>query len=414
MTITITKSSAEPGETLLAVSVPVENVQSAEERATAAYQSQVKLPGFRKGKAPAAVVKKRFADEIRQQTLETVVRDSWERAMEQEALKPIAEPHIHNLKWEPGTPITFELHVEVRPDVALSRVGNFTLKRTVAPVADAQVDAQVNELRDQKAPWVPVQGEKPKPKDLVQVTIAQREGDEVKEPSPHQLVLGEGRAIPEVEEKIMTLLPGESVDATVRFPDDFADESRRGQTRDVRIALQEVKRQQLPELSDAFAREVGDFESLDALRKAVRADLEQNAVREADSRVRSDLIDQIVAANNVTAPRPLVDRALQAFGQAYGVPEDQFGQFAQEFRTIAEAQVRRDLVLDYLVEKENLAATEAELDARIQEMAARRGVPAGQLYASLEKNKRLRDLERGLTEEKVFQFLLSQSTVETA
>lgn len=414
MPITITKSSAEPGETLLAVSVPVENVQSAEERATAVYQARAKLPGFRKGKAPAAVVRKRFADDIRQQTLETVVRESWERAVEQEALKPIAEPHIHNLKWEPGAPITFELHVEVRPDLKLERFANFRLTRKVAPVTDAQVDAQLNELREQKAPWAPVTGEKAKPKDLVQVTIAQREGDAVKEPVPYQLVLGEGRAIPDVEERIMTLLPGETVDATVRFPDDFSEEAKRGQTRDIRLVLQEVKRQQLPELTDAFAREVGDFESLDALRRAVREDQEQDARREADSRVRAELIEQIVAANSVAAPRPLVDRALQAFGQAYGVPEDKFAQFAAEFRPIAEAQVRRDLVLDYLVETEKLTTTEAELDARIQELAAKRGVPAGQLYASLEKNKRLRDLERGMTEEKVFGFLLSKSTVENA
>lgn len=414
MPISVTKSSAEPGEALLAVSVPVENIASAEERATAAYQSRVKLPGFRKGKAPTAVVKKRFADDIRQQTLETVVRESWEVAMEQEALRPIAEPHIHNLKWEPGSPLTFELHVEIRPDLHLERIANFRLARKVNPVADAQVEAQLNELREQKAPWAPVSDEKPKPKDLVQVTIAQRENGEVKEPQPYQLVLGEGRAIPEVEERIMTLLPGETVDATVRFPDDFPEEAKRGQTRDIRVALQEVKRQQLPELSDAFAREVGDFESLDALRKAVRADLEQDALREADSRVRSDLLEQIIAANNVTAPRALVQRALGAFAQAYGVPEDKLEQFAGEFRPIAEAQVRRDLVLDYLVEAHKLAATEAELDARIQEMAAKRGVPAGQLYASLEKNKRLRDLERGMTEEKVFKFLLSQSTVENA
>jgi trigger factor len=414
MPITITKTSAEPGEALLAVSVPVDSVQAAEERATATYQARAKLPGFRKGKAPAAVVRKRFADDIRQQTLETVVRESWERAMEQEALQPIAEPHIHNLKWEPGAPITFELHVEVRPELKLERLGNFRLTRNVTPVTDAQVDAHILELREQKAPWAPVSSEKPKPKDLVQVTIAQREGETVKEPVPYQLVLGEGRAIPEVEERIMTLLPGETVDATVRFPDDFPEEAKRGQTRDIRVALQEVKRQQLPELSDAFAREVGDFESLDALRRAVREDLEREAGREADARVRSELIEQIVAANHVTAPRPLVDRALGAFAQAYGVPEDKFEQFAGEFRPIAEAQVRRDLVLDYVVAKEKLATTEAELDARIEELAAKRGVPAGELYQSLEKNKRLRDLERGMTEEKVFKFLLSQSTVESA
>jgi FKBP-type peptidyl-prolyl cis-trans isomerase (trigger factor) len=125
-------------------------------------------------------------------------------------------------------------------------------------------------------------------------------------------------------------------------------------------------------------------------------------------------MEQIVAANHVNAPRPLVDRALGAFAQAYGIPEDKFEQFAGEFRPLAEAQVRRDLVLDYVVEKEKLATTEAELDTRIQELAAKRNVPAGELYASLEKNKRLRDLERGMTEEKVFKFLLSQSTVENA
>jgi trigger factor len=415
MTITIKRTSTtEPGATALAITIPAEKVREAEERATREYQSQVKLPGFRKGKAPAAVVKKRFADDIRQHTLDTVVRQSWEQAVEQEALKPIADPHIHDLKWEPETGISFELHVEVRPELKLERLGSFKLTRKVPPVTADQVEGQINQMREQKAPWVPVSGEKPKPKELVHVTIAQREGDTVKEPVPYQLVLGEGRAIPDVEEKIMTLVPGETVDATVRFPDDFPEEAKRGQSREIRLMLQEVKRQQMPELDDAFAREVGDFESLEALRKAVRADLEKEAAREADSRVRSELIDQIVAANNITAPNPLVDRALLVFAQAYGIAEDKFPQFATEFRSIAEAQVRRDLILDYVVDKENLAATEAELDAKIQELAAKRGIPAGQLYATLEKNKRLRDLERGLTEEKVFNHLLSQSTVENA
>jgi len=157
---------------------------------------------------------------------------------------------------------------------------------------------------------------------------------------------------------------------------------------------------------------VGDFDSLDALRRAVREDLEKDAQREAAAAVRSQLIQQIVDANHVGAPRPLVERALYVYAQAYGIPEDQWEKFSQEFRTLAEAQVRRDLVLDTVVEKQHLKATEAELDARIQELAARRGMPAGELYASLEKAKRLRDVERSITEEKVFAFLLSQSTVE--
>jgi hypothetical protein len=125
-------------------------------------------------------------------------------------------------------------------------------------------------------------------------------------------------------------------------------------------------------------------------------------------------ITRLLEANSVVAPRPLVERVLGAYAQAYEIPEDRWPQFAQEFHTVAESQVRRDLVLDHVVESQNLRATEAELDQKVQELAERRGMPAAQLYASLEKAKRLRDVARGITEEKVFAYLLSQSTVETA
>src|ERR1700694_5341350 len=101
---------------------PPAAVQPAEERATPAYQQRARLPGFRPGKAPAAVVRKKFAEDIRQQALQELVQESWRVAQEQEQLKPIADPHIHNLKWEEGAPVTFEFHVEVKPDLKLERL----------------------------------------------------------------------------------------------------------------------------------------------------------------------------------------------------------------------------------------------------------------------------------------------------
>jgi len=412
--ILVKKTRNEPGEASLEVTIPPDNVKAAEERATKFYQQRARLPGFRQGKVPAAVVRKKFADDIRQETLRELVQESWRVAQKQEELKPIADPHIHNLKWEEGAPVTFELHVELKPELKLQRLGGFRLTRTVPAVTAAQVDTQLNVMREQRAPWTPVAGEKPKPKDLVDVAIATRENSEVKDPQPYQFVLGEGRAIPDVEARIMGLTPGESVDATVRFPDDFAEEAKRGQTRDIQLTLREVKRQELPVLDDAFAREMGDFESLDALRSAVAEDLKKEAEREADARVRAELVEQIVQANNVVAPRPVVERVLGMYAQAYEIPEERWEKFAQEFRSVAESQVRRDLVLDTVVESQNLRATEAELDQRLQELAERRGMQAAELYASLEKAKRLRDVARSITEEKVFAYLLSQSTVEQA
>src|SRR2546427_10130970 len=122
-TIQIKKTGEEPGSASLAVTVPVEQVQEAEARATSAYQQRARLPGFRKGKAPAALVKRQFAEDIRQQTLEEPIRESWKAALAQEALKPAAARHVHNLKWDAGTPVTFEFHVERKAELTLERLG---------------------------------------------------------------------------------------------------------------------------------------------------------------------------------------------------------------------------------------------------------------------------------------------------
>jgi trigger factor len=249
---------------------------------------------------------------------------------------------------------------------------------------------------------------------MVRVEVAPIENGEVREAQPYDLVLGEGRALPQLEERIMELTPGQTTDTEVRFPDDHPDEARRGQSRQVRVTLHEVKRQELPPLDDAFAAEVGEFDSVAALRTAVRQDLERDAVREAEARVRDQLIQQLAEANGVTAPESLVHKLMHGYANAYQIPEEQLGQFEQQFHPVAESQVKRDLILDALVESQGLRATEAEVDARVAQMAEARGVPAGQLYAQLEKAKRLPELERGLTEDKVFEFLLQQSTVDEA
>jgi trigger factor len=387
-------------------------VREAEARALKYYAKRARLPGFRPGKAPDTVVRKRFGDAIRQTVLEEVIRESWETAKTSESLKPITDPSIRNLKFEEGSPIEFELHVEVRPELKLERVGGFRLERKVTPVTDSAVDEQLARIQEQKAAWLPIEGTKPTPGQMVRVEVAPIENGVAGTAQPHDLVLGDNQAIPELEERIMALLPGETAESEVRFPDDHPDESRRGQTRRVRITLHEVKRQELPPLDDGLAREVGDFEGLEALRTAVREDLEREAAREADTEVRRNLIGQLVDANRVEAPHSLVHRLLHGYAEMYKVPEDQLAGFEQQFHGIAEAQVKRDLALDALVEAQGLRATESELDERINSMATARGVPAGQVYASLQKANRLQELERAITEEKAFDFLLKQSTVE--
>jgi trigger factor len=409
--IVVTRGSEEPGVKNLKVEVPVEVVDTAEKKAAAYYAKRVKLPGFRKGKVPLPVIRKKFSDGIRENVIRELVQESWKTALDQEDLKPIADPQIRDLKFESGIPLTFELSVAVKPELELGRVSGFNVTRKIPKVTDTMVEAQLEDLRRQRAPWVPVEGEKPAHGQLVSVTITPLEQGEPREGKQYQIVLGEGQALPDVEDRVMQMLPTETVDATVRFPDDFPDESKRGDERTVRIELHEVKRQDLPDLNDEFAQEVGDFDSAGALTSAVRDDLEAEARREGDAEVRRQLLEEIESANSVDAPRPMVQRVMSAFAEAYKVPDDQLEKFAAEFAPVAERQVKRDLIIDHIAEKESLKATEEELDSRIEEIAQRQNTDPSKVYSSLQKAKRMNELERSITEEKVFIYLMEQSTI---
>src|SRR6187551_1174997 len=142
MDIQITTKKSEGVERLLEVSIPVATVRDEEEKTARRYASSVRLPGFRPGKAPPAMVRKRFKDAIRQQVLETLVQDAFKEVMEREKLDVAAQPHVHDVKFEEGQPLTFELHLEVRPTIDLKRVDGFRVTRTAKAVTDETVAEQ--------------------------------------------------------------------------------------------------------------------------------------------------------------------------------------------------------------------------------------------------------------------------------
>jgi len=413
MNIEITPKKTEGLERLIEITVPVEAVRDAEDSAARRYASSVRLPGFRPGKAPAAMVKKRFKDAIRQQVIETLVQEAFQEVMTREQFKVASQPHVHDLKFEEGQPLSFELHLEIRPQLELARTQGFRVTRTQNPVSDDSVREQVEHMREQKATWTPIE-EKPAPGDMVRVQLTTAdENGEFPEAREYPLVLGSGQAIAGVEELIMELSPSESAERPVRWPDDFPDETQRGKTKTVRVTLLDVKRKALPPLDDAFAREVGDFESLDALKTTVRKDLEEHASREADAGVRQQLVDNIAAANPFDVPPSWVNQVVDGYLQAYQVPDAERDRFRGEFRAIAERQVRCVLIVETIAEKENLKASESDIDDRVADVASKRGADPGQVYASLQKAGRLREIEQSITEDKVFAWLMERNEVAT-
>jgi len=411
MNIEITPKKTDGLERLIEVRVPIETVRDAEDRAARRYATGARLPGFRPGKAPPAMIKKRFKDAIRQQVIESLVQEAFQEVLDREKFKVASQPHVHDLKFEEGQPLSFELHVEVRPEVELARTQGFRVSRTRPDITDDAVREQIEQIREQKATWSPVE-DRPAPADMVRVELSTADEDGTfPEPREYPLVLGAGQAIAGVEELIMQLKSGETLEKPVRWPDDFPDEAQRGKTKPVRLHLLEVKRKTLPPLDDAFARGVGDFESLAALQSTVRKDLEDHANRDADAGVRQQLVDQLSAANPFDVPPSWVSQLIDGYAQAYQVPDGDRDKFRSEFRPVAERQVRRDLIIDAIAETEGLKATEADIDERVADVAAKRGADPGQVYASLQKAGRLREIEQSITEDKVFAWLLERNEV---
>jgi trigger factor len=238
------------------------------------------------------------------------------------------------------------------------------------------------------------------------------EGAPVGESRPYEIVLGDGEAIPDVEDAVRTLAVGESGDFTVTFPEDFPDEERRGEIQHLRIVLQAQKEKEVPDLSDDFARSLGDFEDLETLTARVREDLEREAGDQAESAVRTQLLENLIEANPFDVPRSMVERYMESvLGDTSKLDPEVVAETKERLRPEAEKAVKRILVVDRVAELQGLKATEDEVDDRIQEIAEKNDAKPAQVYANLQKAGSLDALEREITEKKVYEFLQGESTV---
>lgn len=409
--------SLEEGERwrrVLSITVPSEIVQAERRSAVRKLSGQVQLPGFRAGKVPSSVIEKRFGKALEQELLDRVIGEAYRGVLDERELRPISEGQVSDVDYEREADLKFQVSFDVSPTIEIGRTGGFEVERPSAAVGDEEVDKVLEQLREEKGTWVPAETGVPAMGDKVSVRI-QRLQEEDDEPRPYEFTLGKDEAIPDVEAAIQTLEPGQEGDFTVTFPDDFPNEDRRGESDELRIFLDSRKELEKPALDDEFAADVGDFDSLDVLRERILTDLTAEAEQEAERAVRGQLLDQLLAANPFQVPVSMIDQYIRNMaGEETELSPDQLEEARKQIGPRAEAQVRRFLVIEELARTRDLQATPDDLDDRIEEMAERAGTEPGDLYARLQKAGRLEQLEREITERKVFDFLKSESTITEA
>jgi trigger factor len=400
----------------LTITVPKERIAREKKDAVQRLAKRVKLPGFRQGRVPAGVMEKKFGQAIEQEAIEKIVSDAYRQALESENLQPITQGSIENFNYEPGADLTFNVELDVRPEIELERIGGFAVMREQSPVTDDQIDEVLQRLREENAVWQAKEGDTPAAGDMATVEITPLDAETGAEPSKprrYQIVIGEGQAVPAVEDAIRTLKPGEAAEFEVDLPENAEDPASPTKPHRMHISMIEVKAPEYAELDDEFAKGLGDFDDLAALRARIREDMEQEAAREAERGVRMQLIQNVIEANPFEVPDSMVRGYLErAMPTQEGADAARLDEARQQLWPAAEQALKRTMVVDRIAEMEALRATPAELDARIDAMAERMGRPRGEVIGQLRKSGRLDELEHEITEEKVFGYLRSLSEIQ--
>lgn len=395
--------------------VPAEFVDAERSAVLRKYASRVKLRGFRKGKAPAAVILRHYGGDIHQETIDGVVEKACRQAIDSHGLQPFSEVEVADLRTVDGDGLSFKASFEVRPEVTLGRLGGFQVARPPAVVPDGAAEEILGRLGRENAAWRTTENGRPRSGDSVTVLLTPLEGTAAEGddgPRQYDLILGEGQALPDIEDAIGTLTTGDAGEFDIGFPDDHPDEQRRGTHHRLRIELVSRRVPELPELDDDFARSIGDFDGIEALRERIAQDLERDARSRAESEVRESLLRLVVEANPFDVPDSMVEAYTDALlSEAGDLEPDGLEKLREELRPASEFAVRRELLVERMVDEHDLRASEEEVGVRIREVAEQMGQSPSAVRARLRKSGGLGNIERGLTDAKLFDFLMARSTI---
>jgi trigger factor len=425
----------------LTITVDAKRVLQARAKERKKLSKKLRIKGFRAGKVPTHIVEQRYGDLVDQRTVQSLVEDAYREAVRRQSLDPIGAPEFGQVNYAQGENLTFQVDVEIMPILNLKRTGGFKISRPEVSVADDDVDGVLERLREERGVWEPSEAP-PEEGDLVAVRItnlddaASAEGsEETGAPSVvtgpagegaesaeeeggelYRFPLGGGYAIEDVEKAVRTLSPSESGTFSVRFPEDFGDTAMAGQTRRLEIDLVESKRRRLAPLDDDFASQVGEFETLEDLRRQIREDLLRHRKEESEQRVRDEILDSIVEANPFEVPGSLVegylDRILGSDGEADGTQEAEAAEARRSVRPIAQQQLKRELVLEHLIQDLGIEVSDAQVDAHIATNAERRGIDAKELRRQWLRQGGLDSVRRRVVIDGAFEHLEGLSTVE--
>jgi trigger factor len=408
----------------LAVEAPLDVVQKEWERAYGRVQKRAALPGFRKGHVPRSLVKLHFADDVRREVAEHLIPDVYRQALTEARIDPVNEPDLQELTLEENAPLSFKAVVEVKPVIALGDYRGMEVEHTTPSVTDADVADTLERMRDQHAEFRSID-RAAATGDLVVVDYTLAPDDhEPTTANGYHFVVGSGTVLPEIDAAAVGLKSGDERDVSLRFADDHRMESLRGKSGTAHLKVGEVKEKVLPALDDDFAKVLGAFETLEAVRAELRTQLESARQAEGRRALEDKLVEALLTRHEFGVPDAMVmrqvahqvehtrDRLRRQGVDPDGIQWD-YGKIVGELRPSAEKGVRRALLLEAIADKEAIDASEADLEAEIEKFARASQRPAPAVRRMMEKSGDLDALRHGLRERKTLDLLIEHAHIKS-
>lgn len=409
--------------------IPADNVQKAADKITRDIARVARIPGFRPGKAPATLVRRRFASDIEGEVVQSLVPEYLRKALDEKKILPVTDPQVDKVEFKEGEPLRFHAVFEVLPEFTLADYKNLEVQIDAVDVNDAQVDKTIEELRERASTFTPVEGRAIQDGDYAQIKLhgTPHGGGDPVEANNILCHVGAEETLASFSENLRGASVGETKQFEATYPDDYPDESLKGKTYTYKIEVEGIKEKKLPELNDEFAKDAagenGGISTLEELRKKIRADLEAAKEQRQTAQAREKVLETLIKRNEFPVPESLVEgqmdvrleravRTLAAQGVDPRAVNVDWVAMRRRQRDRAVDDVKAEIILDRIATGEKIETTDEELEKEIAHLAEHSGESATALRARLTKQGALDRMRSKLRSDKTIDFLYRSARVE--
>jgi trigger factor len=410
--------------------IPAENVQKATDKVARDIARIARIPGFRPGKAPVTLVRRRFADDSQGEVMQSLVPEYLEKALDEKKLVPVTRPEVDQVHFKDGEPLRFRAVFEVLPEFELGDYKNLDIQVDEIEAGDAQVDKVLEEMRERSATYAAVEGRPAQDGDHVLMKLMGTPvggGDPVQADNILCHVGGE-ETLESFTQNLRGASAGEHKRFESRYPDDYPDKKLAGKTYDYAVEVQGIKEKKLPELNDEFAKDAGGEQggvaTLDELRKKIRENLDAHKEQEQASQAREKILEKLVKEHDFPVPEALIEnqmdirlervvRSLTAQGVDPRAVNVDWVSMRRRQRDPAVRDVKAELLLDRIASAEKLDVTDEEIEKEIAALAERSGESTTAMRARLTKQGSLDTMKSKLRSDKAIELLYRAARIET-